>query len=373
MGTYHGIVASYRAEQVGSLLRPVELLKARADFAEGKVDGEYLRYEEDRAILEILAVQRQIGLDVITDGEYRRGAWMTDMADSVEGFVKQSAMMPWKGPGGGDEASSSHVVGDKLRQRKRLTGDQAEFVRKHAGGQPFKVTIPSPSGFMISSYRRGVSDGAYPTAADMLRDLSAIVRDEVAALVVEGVPYVQLDTPQYSYYGDPSLMARMREAGLDPERALDEAIVADNAAVADLDRSGLTLALHVCRGNSRSRWVAEGGYDAFAEKLFNGLDVDRFLLEYDDPARSGGFEPLRFVPPSKMVVLGLVTTKSPDLESKDELKRRIDEAARHIPLERLALSPQCGFASVAAGNLLDWDDQRRKLELVVATAREVWG
>lgn len=355
------------------MLRPPELLKARADFAEGKVDTEYLRYEEDRAILDILSLQRQIGLDVITDGEYRRGAWMTDIADSVEGFVKQSAVMPWKGPGGGEEASASHVVGSKLKLRRRLTGDQAEFVKKRAGDQPFKITIPSPSGFMISSYRRGLSDSAYPTAADMLHDLSAIVRDEVAVLVSEGVPYVQLDTPQYSYYGDPAMTARMRDAGLDPEEALDQAIEADNAASAGVDRAKVTLGLHICRGNSRSRWVAEGGYDAFAEKLFNGLNVDRFLLEYDDPARSGGFEPLRFVPAGKMVVLGLVTTKSPELERKDELKRRIDEASHHIPIERLALSPQCGFASVAAGNLLDWDDQRRKLELVVATAREVWG
>lgn len=363
----------YRAEQVGSLLRPPELLKARADVAEGKVDADYLRYEEDRAILEVLSLQRQIGLDVITDGEYRRGAWMTDMAESVDGFVKQSAMLHWKGPSGGDEASSSHVVGGMLKPRGPLTGDQAEFVQRHAGGSPFKVTIPSPSGFMMSSYRRGVTDAVYPTPADMLRDLSAIVRAEVSRLVGLGVPYVQLDTPQYSYYGDAGLRAWMKETGLDPAEALTVAIEADNAALAGIDRARVTLGLHICRGNSRSRWVAEGGYDAFAEELFTSLQVDRFLLEYDDPARSGGFEPLRFVPAAKAVVLGLVTTKTPRLESKDDLKRRIDEAARYIPLDRLAVSPQCGFASVASGNLLDWDDQRRKLELVVAIAREVWG
>jgi 5-methyltetrahydropteroyltriglutamate--homocysteine methyltransferase len=365
-------VATYRADQVGSLLRPPELLKARADVAEGKVDAEYLRYEEDRAILNVLSLQRQIGLDVVTDGEYRRGAWMTDMADSVDGFVKQSAVMSWKGPGGGDQESSSHVVGGKLKPHRRLTGDQAAFVKKHVGDQPFKITVPSPSGFMNSSYRRGVSDSAYPIPAEMLADLSAIVRDEIGALFAEGVPYVQMDTPQYSYYGDPNMTARMRDAGLDPEKALNMAIDADNAALAGIERAGVTVALHVCRGNSRSRWVAEGGYDAFADKLFNGLQVDRFLLEYDDPTRSGGFEPLRFVPDGKMVVLGLITTKTPGLESKDDLKRRVDEAARHIPLERLALSPQCGFASVAAGNLLDWDDQRRKLELVVEVARDIW-
>ncbi|HLG70170.1 MAG TPA: hypothetical protein VK009_07070 [Chloroflexota bacterium] len=366
-------MAEYRADQVGSLLRPTELLKARADFAEGKVDRDYVRYEEDQAIMQVLALQRQIGMDVVTDGEYRRGAWMTDMADSVDGFVKQSATMHWKSAAGEtDEPSASHVVGGKLRQKKRLTGDQAAFLKQHAQA-PFKITIPSPSGFMQSSWRKGVSDGAYPRPQDMLRDLSAIVRQEIAALLDEGVPYVQLDTPQYSYYGDESQLAHMREIGFDPDQALDDAIAADNACLEGVDRSKVTLGLHICRGNSRSRWVAEGSYDRFAERLFAGLNVDRFLLEYDDPARTGGFEPLRFVPEPKVVVLGLVTTKSPQLESKDELKRRIDQASKFIPLERLALSPQCGFASIAAGNLLGWDDQRRKLELIANTAREVWG
>jgi 5-methyltetrahydropteroyltriglutamate--homocysteine methyltransferase len=366
-------VEVFRADQVGSLLRPAELLKARADFAEGKIDRDYLRYEEDRAILEAISLQRQIGIDVITDGEYRRGAWMTDMAESVEGFVKQSAVMHWKGPGGGDEPSASHVVGAKLQRRKRLTGDQAAFIKEHAAGQPFKVTIPSPSGFMVSSYRPEITGAAYGSAVEMGQALAAIVRDELAALIAEGTPYLQLDTPQYSYFGDERMQAAIRQAGLEPGPALDAFIAVDNTALAGLERQGVTVGLHVCRGNSRSRWVAEGAYDAFAEKLFGNLQVDRFLLEYDDPARTGGFEPLRFVPAPKMAVLGLVTTKSPILESKDELKRRIEQASRYIPLDRLALSPQCGFASVAAGNLLDWNAQRRKLELIVEVARDVWG
>jgi 5-methyltetrahydropteroyltriglutamate--homocysteine methyltransferase len=319
-----------------------------------------------------LALQRQAGIDVLTDGEYRRGAWMTDMADSVEGFVKRSAVMHWKGPGGGYEPSASHVVGGKLQARRRLTGEQTKFLLEHADGRPVKMTIPSPSGFMISSYRKGVSETAYSTPGEMARELAAIVHDEVAALAKEGVSYIQLDTPQYSYFGDQNMAAAIRESGLEPEQALEEAIASDNACLEGIDRGMVTVGLHVCRGNSRSRWVAEGSYDAFADRLFNGLKVDRFLLEYDDPDRSGGFEPLRFVPEGKMVVLGLVTTKSPRLEGKDELKRRIDEAGRYIPLEQLALSPQCGFASVAAGNLLDWDDQRRKLQIIVETAREVW-
>lgn len=363
--------AAYRADHVGSLLRTPELLKARADFAEGKVDREYLRYEEDQAIQQAIALQTQMGLDIVTDGEYRRGAWMTDMADSVDGFVRQSAVMRWKGPGGGEEPSASHVVGSKLKQHKRLTGDQATFLKGHAGSKPIKVTIPSPSAFLISSYRPAVSGNAYASAGEMAHELAAIVRDEIAALIQEGVQYVQLDTPQLSYFGDPNMQAAIREAGMEPDKALDEAIAVDNACFEGIDTAGVTTALHICRGNSRSRWVAEGGYEAFAEKLFNGLRVDRLLLEYDSE-RAGGFEPLRFLPDSKIAVLGLVTTKAPRLESKDELKRSIDQAAKFVPLERLALSPQCGFASVATGNLLDWDDQRRKLGLVVETARDVW-
>jgi 5-methyltetrahydropteroyltriglutamate--homocysteine methyltransferase len=200
-----------------------------------------------------------------------------------------------------------------------------------------------------------------------------IVRDDVQWLVSEGVQYIQFDAPYYSHYLDPRQQEHMRQAGFDPEKELENAIAGDNAAMRDVSRGGpVTLALHVCRGNSRSRWYTEGGYDAIAEKLFGLLDVDRFLLEYDTE-RSGGFEPLRLVPSGKSVVLGLITTKEPKLESPDELGRRIDEAAKFVPLENLAISPQCGFASVAAGNLLSTDQQWKKLELVVDTARQVWG
>ncbi|MBV9120881.1 MAG: hypothetical protein JOZ39_09235 [Chloroflexi bacterium] len=363
---------AYRADQVGSLLRPPELLKARADVAEGKVDNDYLRYEEDRAILEVISLQRELGLDVLTDGEYRRGAWMTDAADSVDGFVRQSMTMHWHGDNGDvEEPSASHIVGSKLRAHKRLTEGQVEFLAEHAHA-PYKVTIPSPSGFLASSYRPEISGEAYPEPEAMLRDLSAIIRDDVGDLASRGVPYIQLDTPQYSYFADQRLLDGLRRQGVDLLAGLDMAIAADNACFEGLDGHALTTALHICRGNSRSRWVAEGGYDVIAERLFGGLKVDRFLLEYDSD-RAGSFEPLRFVPDGKMVVLGLITTKSPHLEDPDEVARRIDQAARFVPLNQLALSPQCGFASVASGNLLDWDDQRRKLQLVVDVARRVWG
>jgi 5-methyltetrahydropteroyltriglutamate--homocysteine methyltransferase len=363
--------AQIRAEHVGSLLRPPELLQARADHAEGRLGLDQLRAAEDRAVLQVLEKQRALGLDVVTDGEMRRGSWLTDMADAVEGFVSERVPLEWKGPGGGVEGSTAHCVGGKLRKVRKMTGHEVPFLKKNAQG-PFKATLPAPSNFMLASFKAGISDKFYPTHGDLLKDLVEIVRDDVRWLVSEGVSYIQLDAPYYSHYLDPRQREHMRQAGLDPDRELDHAIAGDNAALQDVPRGGVTLALHVCRGNNKSRWYTEGGYDAIAEKLFGSLQVDRFLLEYDTE-RSGGFEPLRLVPPGKIVVLGLVTTKEPKLESQDELRRRIDEAAKFVPLENLALSPQCGFASVAAGNLLTADEQWKKLALVVNTARNVWG
>jgi len=360
-----------RAEQVGSLLRPPEVLRARMAHAEGRLRLEELRAVEDRAILEALEKQRQVGIDVLTDGEMRRGSWLTDMADAVDGFVSAKVALEWKGPGGGVEASTANAVGAKLRKVRKMTGHELPFLKKNAQG-PFKVTLPAPSNFMLASYKAGITEKFYPSHAELLKDLSAIVRDDVQWLLAEGVQYIQFDAPYYSHYLDPAQRERMKQTGVDPDAELANAIAGDNAALQDVPRDAVTLALHVCRGNSKSRWYTEGGYDAIAEKLFGMLEVDRFLLEYDSD-RSGGFEPLRLVPRGKDVVLGLVTTKEPRLESQDELRRRIDEAARYVPLENLALSPQCGFASVSAGNLLSIDEQWRKLELVVETARKVWG
>jgi 5-methyltetrahydropteroyltriglutamate--homocysteine methyltransferase len=361
----------FRAEQVGSLLRPQEVLRARAAHAEGRLELAELRAEEDRAIRQALDKQRQLGLDVLTDGEMRRGSWLTDMADAVDGFVSERVALEWKGPGGGVEGSTAKAVGAKLRKVRKMTGHEVPFLKKFAHW-PFKVTLPAPSNFMLSSYKSGITEKFYPTHSDLLKDLVEIVRDDVQWLVAEGVQYIQFDAPYYSHYLDPRQRQNMKQTGLDPDKELENAIAGDNAALEGVSHGSVTLALHVCRGNSRSRWYTEGAYDAIAEKLFGMLDVDRFLLEYDSD-RSGGFEPLRLVPRGKTVVLGLVTTKEPRLESQDELRQRIDEAAKHVPLENLALSPQCGFASVAAGNLLSIDEQWRKLELVVQTARKVWG
>lgn len=361
----------FRAEQVGSLLRPPELLQARAAFASGQIPIEELRLREDRAILAALAKQRSIGLDVFSDGEMRRGSWLTDMADAVEGFVPEKVTLEWKGPGGGAEGSTAQAAGAKLRKARKLTGHELPLLLDAARGA-FKITLPAPSNFVLASYKPGITDKFYATHADLLRDLVEIVRDEVRWLVSEGVRYIQLDAPYYSHYLDPQQRERLRAAGFDPDAEFERGIAGDNAALREVPHGTVTTALHICRGNSRSRWYTEGGYDAIAEKLFHLLGVDVFLLEYDTE-RAGGFEPLRLAPRNKTVVLGLITTKEPKLESPDDLRRRIDEAARYFPLENLALSPQCGFASVAAGNLISMDEQWRKLELVVETARKVWG
>jgi 5-methyltetrahydropteroyltriglutamate--homocysteine methyltransferase len=361
---------SCRADQVGSLLRPRDLLDARATYAKNRMSLDELRSIEDRAIEEAVARQRQIGIDVVTDGEMRRGSWLTDMAESVDGFVPDRVALEWKGPGGGIEGSTSQVAGHKLRKLRKLTAFELPLLKRLANG-PFKITLPAPSNFMLSSYKEGLTDREYPTRAALLEDLVRIVRDEVAWLVEEGVPYVQFDAPFYSYYLDPRTRSALQQRGLDPDRELDRAIAGDNAAFHGINRAGLTWGVHVCRGNNQGRWLNEGGYEQIAETLFGTLEADRFLLEFDDE-RSGGFEPLRRVPAGKTVVLGLVTTKRPALEARDDLRRRIEQAGRYIPLEQLAISTQCGFASTAPGNRLSMDEQWRKLSLVVQTAREVW-
>ncbi len=360
----------FRAEHVGSLLRPPEVLKARMAHAARSLPLDQLRAVEDRAILHVLEKQIELRLDVGTDGEMRRGSWLTDMADAVDGFVSERVPLEWKGPGGGVEGSTAHAAGAKLRKLRKMTGHEVPFLKKNARA-PYKVTLPAPSNFMLASYKTGITDKFYPTHADLLKDLVEIVRDDVQWLVAEGVKYIQFDAPYYSHYLDPKQQEHMRERGVDPIKELENAIAGDNAAMQGVSRDGVTFALHVCRGNSRSRWYTEGSYDAIAEKLFGLLQVDRFLLEYDTE-RSGGFEPLRLVPRGKSVVLGLITTKEPKMELQRELILRIEEATKFVPLENLALSPQCGFASVAAGNLLSEDEQWKKLALVVETARQVW-
>jgi 5-methyltetrahydropteroyltriglutamate--homocysteine methyltransferase len=369
--TPHPPKPAWRADHVGSLLRPPDLLDARLRQASGRLDAEGLRALEDRAIADALDLQRRLGFAIVSDGEMRRASWLTVLADAVDGFTDHRLPLEWKGPGGAVELTLARVAGARLRRRQPLTAAELPFLERHAAS-PFKITLPAPSNFMFASYAPGITDRVYPTRRDLLDAVSAILREEVAWLLGRGVHYIQFDAPYYSHFLDPAQRDRFVQEGLDPDRLLADAIEGDTAAVRGLPRDRFTWAVHVCRGNNRSRWYMEGGYNAIAETLFSTLDADRFLLEFDDE-RSGDFAPLRYVPPGRQIVLGLVTSKTPDLEPPDRLRRRIDEAARHVPLERLALSPQCGFASVLPGNLLTADDQWRKLDLVARTAHRVWG
>jgi 5-methyltetrahydropteroyltriglutamate--homocysteine methyltransferase len=377
----------YRADHIGSLLRPREVLAAHADQARGAISLERLREIEDAAILQVLELQRQVGLDVLSDGEYRRSSWAGGFPEAVEGYVSSEPPIAfqWRMPDGMDrEAAASaeaairtvpqqagRVIGGKIRQVRRLTGHEAPFLQEHAGG-PFKVTMPAPSYVVARGFKPGVSTQAYPTRKALMDDVVSVYVDEVEWLVNQGVPYIQLDNPHYPDYIEESRRQQWRDIGVDPEKAILEDIEGDNACISWVDRTNIMVATHICRGNGRSAWHTQGGYEPIAEAVFGGLDVDTFLLEYDTD-RSGGFEPLRFVPKGKNVVLGLITTKVGQLESQDVLLRRIEEASKYVPVENLSLSPQCGFASVDQGNLISWDDQKRKLELVVSTARKVWG
>jgi 5-methyltetrahydropteroyltriglutamate--homocysteine methyltransferase len=265
----------------------------------------------------------------------------------------------------------SGIIRDKIRQTKRLTQHETDFMRQHSPGD-IKVTLPSANQFPAIAYKKEISGGVYPTYSDFLWDCVPIIRSEIQALCDEGVKYIQIDAPRYSYYIDPKWREYVRnEMGKDPDEALDEAIAVDNACLEGAKRDGVVMCIHLCRGNNRSEWYAEGGYDPIAEKLFNRLNVDAFSLEYESE-RSGTFEPLRFVPNGKVVVLGLISSKLPALEPEDQIMRRIEEASRHVPLDNLALEPQCGFASTMEGNLLTEEEQWKKLELVVSTAKKVW-
>jgi 5-methyltetrahydropteroyltriglutamate--homocysteine methyltransferase len=264
------------------------------------------------------------------------------------------------------------VISGRLHQKHRLTAHEVPFIKEQSKGHPFKITMPATSYIVARGWKPGVTDKVYGSRWELAEHVASIMNAEVKSLQADEVPYIQIDNAHWPDYIPADRLDAWRSIGVDPDKAMDEDIRADNLATRGLDRSKVILANHICRGNAASAWSTEGGYEPIAEKVFGGLDVDRFLLEYDSD-RAGGFEPLRFVPKGKQVVLGLVTTKLGTLEKQDDLLRRIDEAARYVPMENLAISPQCGFASVEQGNLLSWDEQRRKLELVVDTARKAWG
>jgi 5-methyltetrahydropteroyltriglutamate--homocysteine methyltransferase len=361
----------YRADHVGSFLRPAELLHARG----AGVGGPELRALEDKHIRRVIDKQRELGFKIFTDGELRRHNFMSDFNDAVEGIDEGVAVArTWQtaaGPSSGPSKVPGTVVG-KIKQTRRLTGHEFAFLKQHSHGD-IKVTLPTANQFPAIYFKKGISDKVYPDHSALLWDIVPVIKAEIHALANEGANYIQIDAPRYSYYIDPKWRAYVKnEIGVEPDRALDDAIRADNACLDGAKRDGVILAIHLCRGNNRSQWYAEGGYDAIAEKLFGQLNVDAFLLEYESE-RAGSFEPLRFVPRGKTVVLGLISSKLAEMESADHLAKRIDEASKYVPLESLAVSPQCGFASTMEGNLLTEDQQWQKLRLVVDTAKRVWG
>jgi 5-methyltetrahydropteroyltriglutamate--homocysteine methyltransferase len=363
---------AYRADHLGSFLRSPEILALRAS----KPHSPELRAAEDREILRLLAKQKELGFDIFTDGEVRREGFMSDLVEAVDGFSNSDAdARMWTNAqtkSTGKTQPLLDVVTAKITQKRRLTEYETSFLLKNSPG-PVKMTLPSSNQFPAIAWRKGASEKAYPTYAPFLADVAAIIAGEMAALAAEGVAYIQIDAPRYSYYLDEKWRTFLRtEYSENLDALLDEAIASDNLGFRKARKPGVILAIHLCRGNNKSNWYAQGGYDNIAEKLFTQLDVDRFLLEYDDE-RSGSFEPLRFVPKGKIVVLGLVSTKVGTLENADTLAKRIDAASKYLPLDQLALSPQCGFASMSEGNIIAEGEQWAKMKLVADVAKKVWG
>jgi 5-methyltetrahydropteroyltriglutamate--homocysteine methyltransferase len=362
----------FRADQVGSLLRPPELKQARADHKNGKISRETLTEIENRSIKKAIALQETAGLRSITDGEFRRAFWHVDFLTGFDGIAATQGQYALKfhGEGGAEsETKSMMVVTGKVKRTRPIMLDPFEFLRSNTK-RTAKLCIPSPTYLHMRGGRRVVDAKAYPDIEEFWGDITRAYQEEIADLAKAGCTYLQIDDVSFATLCDEGIRAQVRRDGEDPDELpfLYSKII---CGILSKKPAGMSVTMHTCRGNHASMWMAEGGYDAVAEAIFQTA-VDGFFLEYDSE-RAGGFAPLRFAPKGKKVVLGLVSTKKARLEDRDQLKRKIDAAAEYVPLENLCLSPQCGFASSEVGNQLTEDDERRKLELVVETAREIWG
>ena len=370
----HRTKPPFRADHVGSLLRPPELLRAREEFAAGRISADELRGVEDDAIRVAVRMQEDVGLQSATDGEFRRASWHMDFIYQLDGIDQADELVrvEFHNEQGDLEFTSAALsVHDRVGLSKTIFGEAFEALKSMTTTATPKLTIPSPSMVHYRGGRAAISEEVYPEVEEFWTDLTAAYREEVRRLGELGCSYLQFDDTSLAYLNDPKQREYVAGIGGDPDRQHVHYIRHINEALAGRPE-GMSVTTHMCRGNFRSSWVAEGGYDFVAEALFNELEVDGFFMEYDD-ARSGGFEPLRFVPKGKVVVLGLVTTKRGELEEKDELKRRIEQASQHVPLEQLCLSPQCGFSSTVEGNALTHDQQVAKLRLIVETAEQIWG
>jgi 5-methyltetrahydropteroyltriglutamate--homocysteine methyltransferase len=364
----------FRADHVGSLLRPPALLKAREDFKDGSVDAEELKGIEDEAIRDVVRKQEEVGLQSATDGEFRRASWHMDFIYQLGGITtaQDHIKVQFRNAEGTIEFSPAALhVEERVALREPIFAEAFQFVQDCVTTATPKLTIPSPSMVHYRGGRAAVNEDVYPDMEDFWADLTSAYAGEVKALGDLGCTYLQFDDTSLAYLNDPKQREHVASLGGDAEHQHETYIRHINEALEDRPE-GMTVTTHMCRGNFRSSWVAEGGYDFVAEALFNDLAVDGFFMEWDD-ARSGGFEPLRFVPKGKYVVLGLVTTKRGELESREDLERRIEEASRFVDLDQLCLSPQCGFSSTSEGNALSEEQQWDKLRLIVETAKSVWG
>ncbi len=359
----------YRADNVGSLLRPSYLLQARERFAADQLSGREFKGIEDRAVNEAIALQEAVGIDAVTDGEMRRDLFLSQLVQSTSGFEKlpPTKYLWYHMDGTEDVATLTYGLTDRLRRKRSLSSEELSYLRGRTE-RPIKVTVPSPTMFVFY-WVPGISDGAYPSITEFLDDVTDILRDEVVELVRLGARYIQIDAPEFGIGLEPRQQEWFRSKGFGFERMVPEGVERINTILGE--HPEITCGLHVCRGNNRSRYMGKGSYAAIAEQIFPRTRAQRLLLEYDDE-RSGDFSPLIRVPDDKTVVLGLITTKTPRVETSNEVEDRIREASRYIPLERLALSTQCGFASVAKGNDISAESQERKLRLVAEVARRVW-
>ena len=358
----------FRADQVGSLLRPPELKVARDRFKRGDLSREQLKAVEDEAIRTAIRHQESVGLQSVTDGEFRRDWWHVDFLTGFEGVESYLAPLTVGFKNTEEQPPMLRVTG-KVRRTKPIFVDAFKYTRSITARTP-KQTIPAPAMLHMRPGRAGISRDAYPDLAEFWRDVAQAYRAEIAALAAAGCTYLQLDDTSFAYLCDEKFRASLAARGDDPDALVRTYAEAINAALQDRP-AGMTVTMHTCRGNFKSTWVASGGYEPVVEGLFSA-DVDGWFMEFDSD-RAGDFAPLRFAPKGKKVVLGLVTTKLGQLEDKDTLKRRIEVAAKYVPLENLCLSPQCGFSSTHHGNLLSGEEQWRKLERIVEVAREVWG
>jgi 5-methyltetrahydropteroyltriglutamate--homocysteine methyltransferase len=362
----------FRADQVGSLLRPAELKQARADFKEKRISAEKLKQLEDQHIRKAITLQEAAGMQAITDGEFRRAFWHTDFLTGFDGIVATQGQYALKfhGEGGAEgETKSMMVVNGKVKRSRPIMVSHFEFLKKTTL-KTAKICIPAPTYLHMRGGRKVVDAKAYPDIEEFWGDITRAYREEIADLAAAGCTYLQIDDVSFATLCDENIRAQVKRDGEDPAKlpAQYARIISDLISERP---SSMGVTMHTCRGNHASMWMAEGGYDPVAEAIFQTA-VDGFFLEYDT-GRAGGFEPLRFVPKGKKVVLGLISSKNPRIESKDLLKRRVEQASKFVPLEDLCISPQCGFASSETGNKLTEDDQRRKLELVAEVARDIWG